>query len=582
VKVDRVKFLLLFSLFAAACPAGEFKVERRPVGDKAELLTVFGDLSESGNSTSVPLVAVLRDTLGDANPENDRLRYLWILTSAQPSLVRRALAAVPFFYWRPDVGKNGGHTPAPVLDLGDASKSVWASLAGSLAQVTALDPSGALIRSSTRRYRANIADHRRVHLIEGLTILSELEHVPEASALVSEPEMLEIETRLTLAGQTLGGLVNAKNLPEAYRKQRTRTEEALGHNWELLRQRAEANGLYFDPMGGGPSPSQAMLWVAKEDAMAPRPENRPFDGKFLGIASPFGDPRLKNWSGYTSHRGFDEEGRPVDPSTPGARQVELIPLALYALDYPKVPLLVADFRAALAAKKREMVRDAITDTVSGVLGVSKFGNWPYLAGSVTWNFVRTRHGDAGDRAARLRAYSGVRQWLALDHTLDPDLRIELQKRLEMMGINPLEESVFSESGLASRQYDALLSYASDPKGLPARLDRDRRKEMETYHHPVLARLHLYPLNRKPADLAEIDRHRRMDRQLRFLETVASSTPKAEVVWNAEDVRKAVNEVSSVPVDPRATQVLERLLKETEDPEIRDLAERALKRGDALR
>jgi len=32
-------------------------------------------------------------------------------------------------------------------------------------------------------------------------------------------------------------------------KPETQTEETLGHNWELLRQRAEANGLYFDPIG---------------------------------------------------------------------------------------------------------------------------------------------------------------------------------------------------------------------------------------------------------------------------------------------------------------------------------------------
>jgi hypothetical protein len=413
-------------------------------------------------------------------------------------------------------------------------------------------------------------------LIEGLTILSGLDGVPEQGTQLTEAEMMEIQTRLTLASQTLGGLVNAKNLPAAYKKHRARTEEALGHNWELLRQKAEANGLYFDPMGSGPGVTQAMLWVSKDDVTAPGAENRPFDAKLLGIANPYGDARLRNWSGYTARRAFDSEGRLVDATAPGAREVELIPLALYALDYPKVPLLVADFRAARSAKHREMVRNAITDTVSGVLGISKFSNLPYLAGSFTWNFIRTRHGDAGDRAARLRAYSGVRQWLALNHSLDPDLRIELQKRLEIMGINPLEENVFAEADIARRQYDALLTYALDPKGLAARLDRDRRNELAADRHPVLARFRLYRVSGTPEDMAELDARRRADSQLHFLETVAESTPKAEVVWNADDVKKALDEVSNLPMDGRTTQVLERLMQQTDDTEIRSMAEKALK------
>jgi len=76
-----------------------------------------------------------------------------------------------------------------------------------------------------------------------------------------------------------------------------------------------------------------------------------------------------------------------------------------------------------------MLRHAVTDTASGVLGISMWGNWPYLAGSSVWNFVRARHGDANNREARLRAYSGVRQWLALDSSLDADLRVELQNDL---------------------------------------------------------------------------------------------------------------------------------------------------------
>src|ERR1051325_5617168 len=68
-----------------------FRLEMIPVGGGAELLTVFGSLKglqtdEAANDktqgprdTEVPLVSILRDTLGDSNPENDRLRYVWML-----------------------------------------------------------------------------------------------------------------------------------------------------------------------------------------------------------------------------------------------------------------------------------------------------------------------------------------------------------------------------------------------------------------------------------------------------------------------------------------------------------------------
>src|SRR4051794_5324849 len=60
---------------------GEFRVETLPVAGGAELLTIFARRSafwDSDASTGeVPLVSVLRDTLGDDVHENDRLRFIW-------------------------------------------------------------------------------------------------------------------------------------------------------------------------------------------------------------------------------------------------------------------------------------------------------------------------------------------------------------------------------------------------------------------------------------------------------------------------------------------------------------------------
>src|SRR5579883_1450713 len=459
----RRAFFLLFVVAALAWgDAGEFRIESRPVAGGSELITVFGHLAADGSE--IPLLSVLRDTLGNADREDDRLRYVWVLTSAKPTLLQRAAASVPFLYWHADLGKNADRTPASVIDLGATYRGVWSAAAGSATQLLALDPSGTLIRTSTRSYRNNVEDHRRVQLIEGLSVLSELEDNPEVRALLSEPEMLEIETRLTLAGKMLGGLVSAQNLPEAYMKQRTRDQEMRGHNWELLRQWAEKNGLYFEPLGLNGEPTHALLWIAAEDAG----KDRKFDGQFLGIADPYKDPRLKDWKGYRLNRDGQEK----------------IPLALYALDYPKVPLLLVDFRDSGGPKRREMIRHAATDTISGVLGISKFGNWPFLAGSMSYEFVRTRHGATMNRTARLRAYAEVRQWMALDPSVESGLREELQKRLEKVGVNPIEESVFDEANIARRQYAALVKYADDPDGLPARIERDRENELAAYRHNV--------------------------------------------------------------------------------------------------
>ncbi|MGH9593865.1 MAG: hypothetical protein ACRD5L_12300, partial [Bryobacteraceae bacterium] len=300
-------FLVFGPLFAQTAEPG-FRLERRSVASGAELLTVFSSFPES--KEEVPLVSVLRDTLGDRNPENDRLRYVWVLTSGRPTLLQNAAAFIPFFYWRPDLGKNADHKPAAVLDMANASHAVWSTLAQSIAQVAAIDSNGALIRASTRHYRSNLSDQRQVDLIQGFAVLSQLEDIPEVKTLLSEPELLELEARLTLGGQTLGGLVTAERLPSAYFKNRTRSEETRGHNWELLRQRAEANGLYFEPLGIGRSSTHALLWVAKDDLNGPP---HPFDSRFLGIGDPYTDSRLKKWNGFTLTR----DGH------------EMIPLALY-------------------------------------------------------------------------------------------------------------------------------------------------------------------------------------------------------------------------------------------------------------
>jgi hypothetical protein len=552
-------------------------VQTHNIAGGAELLTIFGELPDaspepaSAGTASVPLVSVLRDTLGDTDPDNDRLRFVWVHTSTQPTLLQHGAALIPFFYFHPDLGNNSDHHPVPVIDLAATANPVWAALAASLAQVVALDPNGTWIRSSTRSYRTNLGDLRRQQLSEALAVLWELHSVGLDSAL-SESDLLELEARLTLASKPLGGLVSAKRLPKAYVKQHTRMEETRGHNWELLRQRAEANGLYFEPFGLGDSPTHALLWIATSDLR----EQHAFDSHFLNITNPYGDQRLVNWTGYTAERDLN------------GRVVEVIPLALYSLDYPKVPLLLADFRAAHAPKRAEMIRRAANDTIAGILGISKWGNWPYLASSVMWNFVRTRHGATGDRVARTNAYSEVREWLALDPRIDPDLRAELQKRLELLSTNPLDVSISAEAEIARRQYAALLKYADDPNGLPSRLRHDRNAEIVSMKTRTENRaasiftLGVYSPQVPPSVqlMAELDRQRRVHHDRLFLETVAASGQHAEVVWNPDQIERAIDELASSGFDDRSARLITRIRLITNSEHPRDVCDRALESVDA--
>src|SRR5271165_5534625 len=119
-----IPFMALAGLAGTTEPA--FRVERHPIGSGCEILTVFGRLPDGKvepKFDDVPLVSVLRDTLGDENPLNDRLRYVWVLSSAPPSVLQRAASALPFYYWHANAGKNPDRRPVPVIDLGAPARS---------------------------------------------------------------------------------------------------------------------------------------------------------------------------------------------------------------------------------------------------------------------------------------------------------------------------------------------------------------------------------------------------------------------------------------------------------------------------
>src|SRR5215204_5994380 len=234
------------------------------------------------------------------------------------------------------------------------------------------------------------------------------------------------------------------------------------------------------------SATHALLWVAKRDLI--KQSGSRYNGRFLNIANPWTDKRLLNWTGHIETRYFDSENHPVDSQTPGAEAVEMIPLGLYGLDNPKIPMLLVDFRDSYNPKKREMSRRVLNDVTRNILSLSKFGNLPFFLGRTVFDFVTGRRGIDVNQPSRLQTYSQLKLLLSLDSSLNPELRSEVSGRLETISVNPFENDIEAEAKIATAQYEALLTFARDPKGLALRIERDRRVEITPLEHGRTARL----------------------------------------------------------------------------------------------
>lgn len=564
-----------------------FRLERIPVQGGAELITIKAKLDgiqSLENDSWVPLVTVLRDTLGDLAPENDRLRYVWPLTYTRPTLRQRLSGAVPFLYSRVGSKKSVSEkAPPPVLDLAATDRDVWNKIFWTALQSLLLDPYGTPIKASTRSYRQNSSDYRKSHIIRALSVLAIYQAVegPKGTPAFSETELGEIQARLKLTDKTFGGLVDDLHLQRYNEQQVTDIRDTRGHNWELLRQRAEAESLVFEPlqMPDG-STTHALLWLSKSELKAN--QGKPFTGRFLNIANPWADSRLLNWQGYTETRYLDSENRAVSAETPGARAIEMVPLALYGLDNPKIPMLLVDFRDSFNPKKREMSRRALQDVTRNVLSVSRFGDLPYFLGRTVFDFVTGRRGIDVNQPSRLRTYSQLKLFLSLNQSLEPELREEVGKRLERVSLNPMENDLVAEAKLANEQYEALLAYANRPDGLPQKLDRDRRAEMVKLEHGRTQQTLFHIANilsfgtythREQADPeleARLDISRRFAYHTRFLREVANSSPQIDVTWELSEVKRSLQFIvdHAVEADSKSASAAATIFLRTQDDETR--------------
>lgn len=577
-----------------------FHMEKMQVAGGAELLTIFGSLkglrgseaaSGEGSGTDVPLVSVLRDTLSDSDPENDRLRYLWMLTYTRPSSMQRMAAAVPFLYNRAgNKGRAGKGAPPAILDLSETEGEVWQKIFWTALQNIFLDSYGLPVKAATRNFRRNLSEYRKSHLLRALAVLSLYQSTTGAEPALTDSELREIQARLMLTDKIFGGIVDETNLEHVYRRGTMELRDTRGHNWELLRQRAEAESLYFEPleMPDG-SATHAIVWAARTD-LAGNPE-RAFNSRFLNIANPWKDERLRHWTGYVETRYFDSEHRQVAADTPGARAIEMVPLALYGLDHPKIPILLVDFRSSLNPKEREMSRRVLQDVTRTMLGFSRFGDLPFFLSRTVYDFVTGRRGMDLNQPSRLRSYSQLKLLLSLDASLDPQLTEEVGKRLERVSLNPLENDLEREARLAREQYAALRAYASRPDGLPAQLDRDRRAEMVRLKHgraeKMLFRLgnlfsfglYTHREEATPELQSRLEMERRLAYHGRFLREVAKSTPQVEVVWDMEQVRHSLSFIAehASAEDAGLAKAASLIFAHTSDAEARDLCLKSLYR-----
>ncbi len=552
------------ALAASDADGGGIRVERLRVAGGAELVTFFCERGSSAQP-EIPVVSVLHDTLGDNDPSDDVLRKVWVLTWARPHVLKRAAAALPFLYWR--AGASGGGRPSPILDVSTAGRETAWNLAHAVLQTQVLDAAGAPVRSITRAYHGNATDYRNANVWTALAVLDAASELDAASGFSSQ-EMARLRGRLFFSTRVLGGLVSDDFLPYAMEKDRERLEESRGHNWELLRQKAEDDGLYFQPLHLGPGrASYALLWAARASAAPAR-----FDAQFLHIDSPFEGSWLAGWGGYTQTWYLDANGVHVPAGTPGAHSADMVPVALYSLDRLRAPLLLIDFHRPRVPKRREMARRAATEVAAGVLGISRFGNVAWMAASAAWTFIHNRHGAAVDRSLRLRAYAQLRHAAYMDGDLDPALRSELVRRVEELGVNPFEDSLDREAKIARAQYEALVKWARDPRGLPRKLARARSAELARLHHSAGARtgftlasigtLGFYRHHEDVADeLPEIARERSFAWHKRFLERVQAASPEMEVAFNLREIEKSLDAVTRLAdADPRLRAESEALIR----------------------
>ena len=548
-----------------------------PVGDNAQLLTLLcracGDSKDT--EEDVPLVSVLRDTLGDQSGENGRVTYVWLLTCAHPRMGQRMLSAIPFFYWRISKGSKSvsKHDTVPFMDLSAPENPMMARLGQDLLQWTAFDPMMTPVRASTHAYGTNHQEDERLHIEEAINYLRQAPASDDSTALTH----LQLDTvigKLKLRETLLGGLGTDNQAARVGMQSDLEQERIRSRNGELLRQWAEKTGLIFEPLNlNGNRAHFAILWFPQSESAGPENLSLHSIWKLLAIRNPWTDERLKNWKAPVYERTFDK-----------ASSVNVIPLAVYSLDYPKQPLILIDFRHKLSRRRREVGQRSVNELISGVLGISHFADWYFYIALDLHRFVVGRRGAALDEAARLDCYSDFRVNLALDRTIDPSLKKDMETRIRWLAVNPLEAAPQREIQNAIARYK-LLEKEADDGDLMARVDQEHRFELSSFGEGEKTKLTksmlrvatfgFYKQQAKSNDIFMLDHERRVTYQLNFLDSLIQAQTPPEISYDRQRIKSSVRELSSLmssiaapAVRSHAEATLEHLKNLSKDDDLR--------------
>ena len=571
----------------------DFRIEKTLVSGGAEIITIFADLKSINDlkqekTEEVPLISILRDTLGDEKIENDRLRYVWMLNYTKPSFSQKLTAAIPFLYTRTTNKRKINDDLPPVLfDIQPIDKSFWDRAFLLILNRLIINDLIIPARAALLQYGTNSANYRKASIARALALLAVYEEV-EGEKILSKNELEDIQARLMLSDKIFGSFMKPENLHRVYERNSNHITEIRGQNWELLRQYSEQENLYFEPLEmPDKSQTHAILWTTLEDLKANK--NKKFNSRFLNIDNPWKDKRLENWNGYREVRWFDEENRRVEPNAAGAKPKTFIPLALYGLDYPKIPALLIDFRDQNNPKKREMSKRVLNDLAKNVLSISGIDNVPYFVGKYVYDFVTDRRGIDFNQPTRLNSYAQLKLLLSLNYSLEPDFRKELSERLESVSINPLENDLAVEIRLAKKQYENLINYAKRPDGLAKDLEKDRREEMTKVKHTGRQRM-LYTLAKvvsfgiyrhrekyTPELRAEMDLRRQLNFHERFLRETAQESVKPEVDSDLNKIKDSLAFIAESGQDAKGKTVtaIARIFSITEDEDLRSLCLQSL-------
>jgi signal transduction histidine kinase len=110
------------------------RTELVDIANGGELVILFEKLrahTQTDGKTEIPLLAVLQDTMHDADPANDRLRQVWVFTYTAPLLAQRITAGVPFFVYFRDGRVQTRYTSGHVNELRfGRDGALWAATDG--------------------------------------------------------------------------------------------------------------------------------------------------------------------------------------------------------------------------------------------------------------------------------------------------------------------------------------------------------------------------------------------------------------------------------------------------------------------